>query len=202
LAISLELDYLQALRDKTLYVRQLAGEGRDMARGAVVGILIVTLLAPASISLAAAPHVAPNAPKDAPEEARGKAEIDAFLAALKPAMDMAKKTYPEARERFLRGLPARHSFFVVTRLPVAPDGVEQVFVAVDRIDGDRIFGRIWSDILQAKSYKRGDRYSMSESQVIDWLITRPDGTEEGNYVGKAIDKIQADRLQRQRERQP
>jgi hypothetical protein len=172
-----------------------------MAHGAVIGVLIMALLSPASISLAAGSHVAPNAPKDTPEEARGKAEIDALLAALKPAMDMARRTYPEARERFLRGLPPRHSFFVVTRLSGPRDDVDQVFVAVDRIDGDRIIGRIWSDIVHAKDYKRGDRYSMSESQIVDWLITRPDGTEEGNYVGKAIDKIQADRLQRERERQ-
>jgi hypothetical protein len=159
------------------------------------------LLAATSVATAAGPYVAPNAPKDTPEEARGAAEIDALRAALKPAMEAAKKTYPAARERFLRGLPARHSFFVVTGLPVAPNGVEQVFIAVDRIDGDRISGRIWSDIARARGYKKGDPYSVSESKVIDWLITRPDGTEEGNYVGKAIDQIQADRLRRQGERQ-
>src|SRR5687768_15892747 len=145
-----------------------------MTRRALVGVFILAVLWPASASLAAGPHVAPGAPKDTPEDVRGKAEVDAFEAALKPAMDTAKRTYPDARARFLRGLPPRHSFFVVTRLPVAPNGEEQVFVAVDRIDGGRISGRIWSDVQQARGYKKGDPYSMSESRVIDWLITRPD----------------------------
>jgi len=173
-----------------------------MALRALIAVTVLAALCTTSPSIAGGQYVAPNAPKDTPEEARGTAEIEALRAALKPAMETARRTYPDARDRFLRGLPARHSFFVVTRLPVAPNGVEQVFVGVDRIAGGNISGRIWSDIQRARGYKKGDPYSLPESEVIDWLITRPDGSEEANYVGKAIDKLQADRLQRQPSRRP
>src|SRR5687768_7426583 len=68
-----------------------------MTRRALVGVFMLAMLWPASASLAAGPHVAPGAPKDTPEDVRGKAEVDAFEAALKPAMDTARKTYPDAR---------------------------------------------------------------------------------------------------------
>lgn len=160
--------------------------------------LVVTLIVCCSLytaALAAEPYVAPGAPRDTPEEARGKAEIEALLKVIEPAMETARRTYPQARDRFLRGLPPQHSFFVLIRLPAEQKGVEQVFLAVDRIDKGTIYGRIWSDILRARPYKKGDRYSVPEDQIVDWLITRPDGSEEGNYVGKAIDKLQTERAQ-------
>ena len=33
----------------------------------------------------------------------------------------------------------------------------------------------------------GDSYQFSESDLLDWLITHPDGSEEGNFVGKFLD---------------
>jgi hypothetical protein len=39
-------------------------------------------------------------------------------------------------------------------------------------------------------HKNGDPHTFSESEVIDWLISRADGTEEGNVVGKFLDEWQ------------
>jgi hypothetical protein len=36
----------------------------------------------------------------------------------------------------------------------------------------------------------GDRYATAETELLDWLITKPDGTEEGNVVGKFLDTYQ------------
>jgi hypothetical protein len=36
-------------------------------------------------------------------------------------------------------------------------------------------------------YRLGDRYTFPESELRDWLIAKPDGSEEGNYVGKFLD---------------
>lgn len=33
--------------------------------------------------------------------------------------------------------------------------------------------------------------SFAESMLIDWTISKPDGTEEGNYIGKFLDDYQA-----------
>jgi hypothetical protein len=34
-------------------------------------------------------------------------------------------------------------------------------------------------------------YSFQESELVDWLISRPDGSEEGNVVGKFLDERNA-----------
>src|SRR5262245_46102362 len=98
-------------------------------------IVIVTLLAVLSLSRphATEQYVSPNAPVDRPEQASGSDQIAAMEAALRPYVDQARKTYPDARARFIKGLPPKHGFFVVTRLPVGDKGYEQIFVAVDRI---------------------------------------------------------------------
>jgi hypothetical protein len=61
-----------------------------------------------------------------------------------------------------------------------------VFVDVRAIKNGRIYGRINSPMPIA-GYKRGDLISFSESEILDWVIARPDGSEEGNAVGKFLD---------------
>jgi hypothetical protein len=144
------------------------------------------------ISAAAAAQdvrVAPNAPKDKPLDAEAE-QVRAIEEAIKPHVETARKTYPEARERFLKGLPPEHTFFVTTRLRDSTGRFEQVFVAVREIKGGRISGRIWSNIQLVSGYKLGDPYTFPESELFDWTISRPDGTEEGNFVGKFLDTYQ------------
>jgi hypothetical protein len=38
-----------------------------------------------------------------------------------------------------------------------------------------------------KGYRLRNRHAVPERDLLDWLITRPDGTEEGNVVGKFLD---------------
>jgi len=42
-------------------------------------------------------------------------------------------------------------------------------------------------------YRRGDAHEYPEEELIDWLISRPDGSEEGNVVGKFLDDWNKDR---------
>src|SRR5207237_10623773 len=104
--------------------------------------------------------------------------------------------YPEAKRRYLTGLPAGQHFFVVTNLRDGSGTSEQVFIAVVLIKDNRITGRIASDILGVKGFKNGDPYSFPESELVDWLITNPDGTEDGNVVGKFLDEWQKSRPRR------
>jgi hypothetical protein len=84
-------------------------------------------------------------------------------------------------------LPAGQSFFAVTRLRDAAGRSEQVFVAVSRIEGGRIYGRIWSRIQNVGGFQWGQPYDFPETELVDWLIAHPDGSEEGNFVGKFLD---------------
>lgn len=134
-------------------------------------------------------NIAPNAPKDKPVVAKS-GEVQKLEAAIKPYVEMAKKTYPEVKERFLKGLPPKHSFFITTRLYDSARRFEQVFIAVNEIKDGKVKGLIWSDIQLVSGYRKGDSYTFPESELIDWTISKPDGTEEGNFVGKFLDSYQ------------
>jgi hypothetical protein len=123
----------------------------------------------------------------------GKEEVKEYAEAIAPYVEKARKTYPDAKRRFLEGLPKDHAFFAVTRLKDHSGTVEQVFVAVSGIRDGRIAGRIASEVLGVQGYKYGDPTDFPENELIDWLITRPDGSEEGNFVGKFLEGRQKTR---------
>jgi Uncharacterized protein conserved in bacteria (DUF2314) len=115
----------------------------------------------------------------------------AYRRAAAPYVAKARATYLAAKKRFLAGLPPGHMFAVMVRLETidhAKKEVQQadVFVDVRAIKNGKIFGRINSP-MPIVGYKRGDSISFPESEIINWLIQHPDGSEEGNAVGKFLD---------------
>ncbi|HEY0778867.1 MAG TPA: hypothetical protein VGD56_12935 [Gemmatirosa sp.] len=143
--------------------------------------------APATAQAAATP------PRDTPTAFTSRADEDAMRAALAPAVAQARRTYPAARARYLRGLPAGHHFFVAALLRDDAGHTEQAFVAVDSVARGRVFGRIASDIGLVRGYRSGDPYTLAETELLDWTVQRPDGSEEGNAVGLALEAYQAHR---------
>jgi hypothetical protein len=118
-------------------------------------------------------------------------QLLAYRRAVAPYVAKARATYPAAKRRFLAGLPPGHTFSVMVRLQAidhAKKEVQQadIFVDVHTIKNGKVYGRINSPMPIA-GYKRGDSISLPESDVINWLIARPDGSEEGNYVGRFLD---------------
>lgn len=134
-------------------------------------------------SLAGEPQLSQNAPKDRPRSVRN---LNSFDSAIAPYVAQAKSSYPSAKARFLAGLPDGQIFFITTRIH---DSVtfEQSFIRVISIEDGIVHGTIANDINRISGYKNGDSYSFPESELLDWLITYPDGTEEGNFVGKFLD---------------
>jgi hypothetical protein len=135
--------------------------------------------------------IAPNAPADKPQPVKS-AEQKALDEAIKPYVEKARKTYPEAKKRFLAGLPPKHVFFVTTRLHDDAGHWEQVFIEVKEIKDGIIKGLIASDIETVSGYKAGDKYSLPETELMDWTVSKPDGTEEGNFVGNFLDTYKPD----------
>lgn len=150
-------------------------------------IAVVITLAPAPALSQGIPQLAPNAPNDSPVETAQKCIWNAMDRAMQPYIAQARATWPQARKRYLAGLPPRHSFFVTALLTDADDRREQVFVAVESIHDGQIFGRIWNRVDIVRGYRLGQHYSLPESELRDWLIAKPDGSEEGNFVGKFLD---------------
>lgn len=133
------------------------------------------------------PGVAPNARKDQPLTAFTGSEAMRMFFAMEPYIEHARSSWPDAKRRFTAGLPRNHTFFVTTRLRDANGRIEQIFVAVDSVVAKRIYGRIWSRILVVEGYRLQQPYDFAEDDLIDWMIARPDGTEEGNVVGRFLD---------------
>ena len=135
------------------------------------------------------PPLAANAPKDQPKQLASD-QLKKFEDAIKPYVEKARQTYPDAKKRFLAGLPPKHVFFITTRLHDSSGKFEQVFIYVKEIKDGTVNGIISSEINTVAGYQRGDKYSFPESELMDWTISKPDGTEEGNFVGKFLDTYQ------------
>jgi hypothetical protein len=135
--------------------------------------------------------LSPDAPPDRPVHVAGKSPaktLESWRALIAPYVAKARETYPDAKRRYLAGLPPGETFFVTTILSDSEARFEQVFILVDHIEDGVVTGRI-SDVGRVPGYKAGDVYSFPEADVVDWLISKPDGSEEGNVVGKFIDGL-------------
>ncbi len=133
----------------------------------------------------------PNVLLDKPVRARSQDAARKMEEAIKPYVEKAKKTYPKAKKRFLKGLPPQHAFLVTVKLT---EGIkyEIVFITVEAIKDHRIYGRIANDIAILNNYKADDKYDCPEEEILDWTIQRPDGSEEGNFVGNFLDTYHPD----------
>ena len=158
---------------------------RILATAAVLLVVAAPAHAQRSVELA------PNAPPDRPVDATLRCQLAAMKRAVAPLSAAARASFPAARERFERGLPPRHTFFVSTWLRDSAGHEELVFVAVDSVtgagDATRISGRIWSPVQVVRGYSYRQPYVFPVADLVDWMVARPDGTEEGNEVGKFMD---------------
>jgi uncharacterized protein YegJ (DUF2314 family) len=146
----------------------------------VATVIILNLAAVANAQLA------PNAPPDKPVNV-AKDQARRLEAAINPYIEQARKTYPEAKARYLAGLPKGEAFFVTAKLSDSQGHFEIVFIRVAKIIDGKITGQIANDITLVTSYKRGNEYTLSEADLLDWTISKADGSEEGNVVGKFLD---------------
>jgi hypothetical protein len=128
-----------------------------------------------------------NPPPDQPVTVRSDPQLQKLMSAIEPYVQKARSTYPDAKARYLAGLPSGSTFFATVQLHDAEGKMEQVFVLVDKIEAGQISGLIWNDITRVKGFVKGQRYTFPEAEIIDWTISNPDGSEEGNVVGTFLD---------------
>lgn len=127
-------------------------------------------------------------PVDRPHGMADKQQIAAYERDLAPLIKKGRATYPAAKEKFLRGLPPRHSFAGRYRFIGKAGRFEDAFVNVESIAKGKIHGRIANFMSVVQNRKQGDVVVIPESEIQDWLIIRSDGTEEGNIIGKTLEK--------------
>jgi hypothetical protein len=151
-------------------------------------VLISALLASLCVSCAARSpeRNSSHPPEDQPIhcESDGVAHLSDLIQSY---VEEARNTYPTARLKWELGLPNGHRFLITTRFWHSENHFEQVFVRVSDIEFGTIYGHIANEPM-GPGFKIWDSYEFSESELLDWTIQHPDGTEEGNVVGKFIDR--------------
>lgn len=115
-----------------------------------------------------------------------ESEIEPLYKSMKKAIEKARRTYPRAKQSFLDGLPSGQNFFVVTRLKDKNGAEEQVFISVSEIKNGTVHGYIYNNIENVSGYEFRQRYSFPESEIYDWVITKENGRQSGNYVGRFL----------------
>ncbi len=119
------------------------------------------------------PRPSPTPPPDRPTEVTAD-EIKQFEETLKPYIEKARQTYPDAKKRYLAGLPQGQSFSVTTKIYDEQGRFESVFIAVREIKDGVVKGVIASEMNLVTKYQLGDSYSFAEKNLLDWTISHPD----------------------------
>lgn len=86
--------------------------------------------------------------------------------------------------------PDDRRFYLVTRI-MGDNTFEQVYVLINARVEERYHGTIDSEPMGPVPFERDQPISLGVEDVVDWVILHPDGQEEGNLQGKAIDLLQA-----------
>jgi hypothetical protein len=66
---------------------------------------------------------------------------------------------------------------------------ESAFVNVTGWEATCITGRVASALRSAVGFQLGDPIETPEQEVIDWTMVHPDGSEEGNLMGKFLESL-------------
>jgi len=116
-------------------------------------------------------------------------QVSRIYRSMRPHIRQARATYPAAKKRWVKGLPEGQYFFVVTRLRDNEGTEEQVFISVASISNGTIKGYIYSKPKNVTGYKFKQPYSFPENHIIDWVISKPGGEQEGNFVGNYLSRL-------------
>jgi uncharacterized protein YegJ (DUF2314 family) len=128
-----------------------------------------------------------KAPADKTVSAKSDEDVKKFEEAIAPYVKKARETLPEAKKRYLKGLPKGEMLFVTIKLYGADGKYEQVFVRVSSWEKETIKGLLASKVTIVPNHTEGEKITCREADVLDWSISKPDGSEEGNFVGKFLD---------------
>ncbi|NLF24737.1 MAG: hypothetical protein GX589_03660 [Deltaproteobacteria bacterium] len=114
-------------------------------------------------------------------------KIDQFEAAIEPYVKKARLRLPEVKRRFEKGLDEGETLYVVVRLPRSGGGFEQSYVVVKDWQEQDLLGRVVSRSDTLGPHPSEDPISFKETTILDWVIVKSDGYEEGNFVGRFLE---------------
>ena len=116
--------------------------------------------------------------------------------ALADPLREALRTLPQAKKKFLAGLPAGDQFLLSVRVAATDTSFRQASARVMGWHGSTVQALLLPGAADSAGPKEPIPVSFPETAVVDWTLLRASGREEGNYVGKFLDTT------RQLERMP
>lgn len=149
-------------------------KGQGMRVLIVLSVLLATACAPTPETRTPGPgkdRVIPRRPNDPELEEtvkEARAQLPKFIAELKK--------------------PGERQFFVKSPFPTDDDSLEHMWTYVVSYDNGVFSGELANEPVGIKSLHNGDKVTVKEADVDDWMIKSPDGKTAGRFSGKVFGK--------------
>ena len=115
------------------------------------------------------------------------AEEQKFEAMIAPCIAMTKKALPDVKKNYVGRQLQGDALYVTVRLYDPNGKKEALHLQVATWEGAAIRGKINETPRALKTYHRGQTIEVKETDVLDWTFLKPDGTEDGNLIGRQIE---------------
>ncbi|HEX8504580.1 MAG TPA: hypothetical protein VF630_04365 [Hymenobacter sp.] len=96
----------------------------------------------------------------------------------------ALRTLPQAKKRFLAGLPQGDQFLLSVRVAATDTSFRQASARVLGWHGTTVQALLLPNAADSSHPTEPLPVSFPETAVLDWTLLRASGREEGNYVGR------------------
>lgn len=99
----------------------------------------------------------------------------------------ALRTLPQAKKKFLAGLPEGDQFLLSVRVAASDTSFRQASARVLGWRGNTVQALLLPAAADSATPAEPMPVSFPETAVVDWTLLRASGREEGNYVGRYTD---------------
>jgi len=99
----------------------------------------------------------------------------------------ALRTLPQAKKKFLAGLPEGDQFLLSVRVVATDTSFRQASARVLGWRGNTVQALLLPAATDSAMPAEPTPVSFPETAVVDWTLLRASGREEGNYVGRYTD---------------
>jgi uncharacterized protein YegJ (DUF2314 family) len=117
------------------------------------------------------------------EDPRQVRSIESENPAMIAAHDRAVAELPGVKRRFQAGLRPGETLLVKHGFPTRNGGHEYMWVVVNTWKGALIQGQLANDPVVRTDMRPGQKVHLYDSDVFDWMLDLPDGSDRGNYTG-------------------
>lgn len=108
-------------------------------------------------------------------------------AALLAASERARKRALSIGKRYAKQPPFGEQLLVKVPFRTTDGGTEWMWVEVVRWDGDKIDGILQNDPFDVPALKSGSRVEVKASEIFDYVLSKSDGSQEGNETSKLLE---------------